>query len=476
MAASLSELGNEPAYKRRRTGEPLDMQSTTTQTAYSAASTHDVDVNSPDFQVSDYLSPEEAWLWRCLKELSESAADAPSQEFKRFDDLRQSLHLILGLMSGQMETQAKADADESAATSASSAEPEKYVWLDFRSTAIRSDLKSEIIQKVSQLYRSNRFFRNSLEPYTNVLTEQLVALVLKGMESEAEAVIKACPFLLERSATVTDSVGRVYENVTAYEAALYAGDTQMCEMMHPFFERLGDRGEAMRLAQCDNVFPDGVEDAYNAQEPYDFNELVNAIDQASDNEVREQLEKKETDTELGIVIKRFRADFASLSKQERLANPKHLLEAYRVFGCDERIRQWTQCKMQMDPRGTPNKLYIFEDQVFGFVQGYLPECDKQAFYQGMKSIVEGSEPRVRLSEFKYCDDERRGFRSLSFSAPFSGIGFDEPNLSSMASHGSIAAGEAGPNYNRRLFKELHHTKILKLKSLCSSKQALGNHA
>jgi len=340
--------------------------------------------------------------------------------------------------SGKAEEDEDVSAAGAVAAGASVAAAEKPVWLDFTPTPIRDDITPESIKRILALRHTNHFFREQSEPYINMLAEQLVALVLNGREDEAKKLIEACPFLLERRATVTDPVGRVYENFTAYQVALFAGDTKMCEMMHPFFAKHRGDGEAMRLAQCDNVFPEGVQAVIGEQVTYDFDGLIEAIGEASNDDIKNQLKDKITDSPLGQAINEFRRNFTTLSKQEQHANLKHLLEAFRAYAEDERIAAW-------EHDGNYEKMDVFWRQVIGFVQLFLPECDKQALHQGLYDGGQNSDSLSRESDFKF----NRGY-SLQLRGGSHGCGFDFAGFGGRRALGLLwPNGGMSPEFLRR---------------------------
>jgi hypothetical protein len=83
---------------------------------------------------------------------------------------------------------------------------------------------------------------------------------------------------------------------------------------------------------------------------------------------------QQNDSALFEAFNRFREEFASFSKKEAHANLKHLLEAYTQYG----TQAWCTQGLNYDKW---DKLDLFWCQVIGFVQLYLPECDKQIFHQ-----------------------------------------------------------------------------------------------
>lgn len=274
----------------------------------------------------------------------------------------------------------------------------------------------------------------------NAVTE-LVTLVLYGRKEEAEAMIRKNPGLLRASCKaplVQIQVGadtRDYDNVTAYEAALYSADVcankgnheEMVEMMHTYFDQM-EGGEGERQAQFDTVFPDGVEaiTADQEQKAQDFKTgmlqtIITAIDDASPEDVVSQLEHKtvtdNNNTGLAQAFEAFRNEFKRMSLADKHENLNYLMEAFDAFAAKgNKIGQWWRAASKS---GNCDKLDLYWRMVIGYVQAVsLAENTKQAFYQGLHNYVGSNLPLGRRDSFPVVGGD------LSLSLNSSGAGFD----------------------------------------------------
>jgi len=96
---------------------------------------------------------------------------------------------------------------------------------------------------------------------------KLINLVMKGEETKAKTLIKNHPEILLQKGTGKDPAGRTFENITAFQYALWALDWYMWEMMLPHMDTSKAR------EQYDALMIYGTE--YGKQ--FDFNPLIEAI-------------------------------------------------------------------------------------------------------------------------------------------------------------------------------------------------------
>ncbi len=231
--------------------------------------------------------------------------------------------------------------------------------------------------------------------------------VVKGEEKKAQAILDANPeLILTHTAKTIDYSGKSIEGLTAFQAALCAGDADMVKMMQSYFATL-DGGDEQVVLQIKTLFPDGF-DAHLVQQlgaTFDFSAIFDAISIASDDEVENALalsgvEFKQSDTarskpdgELTLTeaMNRFRESFTSTSLCEQTYNPQHLLQAIRLYASTfeaETLEDW----LQDDRRGRDinwdkGRRDLFWRQIIGFCQRFVPACTAQAFAQGLSSVV-----------------------------------------------------------------------------------------
>lgn len=236
---------------------------------------------------------------------------------------------------------------------------------------------------------------------------ELVRRIVCGEEAAAKAILDASPELLLKSGgEATDYSGRQIKNLPPFQAALCAGDVDMCKMIKNIFldypEKTGGFDEMFR--QFNEIFPWGLEAHIEDQKQnaYDFSAIVTAITNAAPAEVTAALSKVDarfTQSEDARVkpndrftlteeLNCFREQFTQKSHHEIVFNPQHLLRAFEVYMTQFEDWNW-------------DKRDLFWRQVIGFVQRSLPACDAQAFAQGIYYLTEENEPLRRSFVFRY---------------------------------------------------------------------------
>ena len=245
----------------------------------------------------------------------------------------------------------------------------------------------------------------------------LLQAVVQGNQIEADRVLALKPeLLLQATATAVDYSGKLIKDLTPFQAALCAGDVEMCEMMKPYFAELAE-GQTEIEKQFKVIFPSASDEEHaclqahaERQEAaaFDFRKIVEAIIKAKPNELSTALNKQYDDgMTLHKALSHFRQVFQDISYQERVFNPYHLLRALQCYA--ERYNDLAPGWEKRD---------LFWRQIVGFTQRYLPACYLQACAQGFYYIVEHGETLTRSFDFRHGGGS---IRDLVWGA---GLGFD----------------------------------------------------
>jgi len=245
----------------------------------------------------------------------------------------------------------------------------------------------------------------------------LLQAVVQGNQTEAERVLALEPkLLLKATATAEDYSGKLIKNLAPFQAALCAGDVEMSEMMKPYFAKL-ENGQAEIEKQFKGVFPSSSDEEQaflqahaesQKQAAFDFSEIVEAIVNASPDEVTTALARQYDDRmTLHKALSNFRQVLQDISYQDQVFNTYHLLSALQCYAD------------RFDALGPDwDKRDLFWRQIVGFTQRYLPACYLQACAQGFYYIVEHGETLTRSFDFRHGGGS---IRDLVWGA---GLGFD----------------------------------------------------
>ncbi|OGO90621.1 MAG: hypothetical protein A3F10_06835 [Coxiella sp. RIFCSPHIGHO2_12_FULL_42_15] len=244
--------------------------------------------------------------------------------------------------------------------------------------------------------------------------------VLFGDPVKAEQQLKASPslLLLKNTHPITDFSGKRVKNLTPFQAALCAGDVEMCEMMKKIFEERIKDGETLMQEQFNEIFPDGIDASIKKQQKaaFNFDEIITVICRAPISEITAALKvnEKNNRSPLCQALKKFRDHFEKISDSEKIFNPYHLLAAFKA--CPRAVndfQSWEQRK-------------LFCCQVIGFVQRYLPACYIQAFAQNLRDLTEEKKPLQRSFKFECKFKRMLEISSLHLSCRTScvGLGFN----------------------------------------------------
>lgn len=238
----------------------------------------------------------------------------------------------------------------------------------------------------------------------------LLLAVVQGNETEAKRLLTINPGLLRSSkGEATDHFNRLIKCFTPFQAALCMGDVEMCEMMKEYFLQLGD-GHLEMEEQFNAIFPGGLNAYVQTQQEavFDFNEILQAIIQAPENEVASAL-LKEFDINLPLhqALEKFRDAFTKKSLSEPVFNPYHLLRAFRTYQ-----------DAKSNSLDTSAKCNLFWRQVVGFAERSSPACTLQDFVLGIGHAL--YKDRTKTRSFKFEDEDS----IILPTQELSGLGFD----------------------------------------------------
>nr|HAT8715046.1 hypothetical protein [Legionella jordanis] len=280
------------------------------------------------------------------------------------------------------------------------------------SSLVLSDLPPEVFMMHMNCFLSNvskarlsltsskfcQFFKDDFKK-EKAAVAKLNSHILRGEEKEALSMIETCPDRLSTRATAMDYSGRIFREVTPFQAALLSHDVVLWKKMEPYFDTIPD-GLAEKARQFKKLFPNGLP----KQKPYDFSALIQIITKSPNKDILALLDNPfDFTSPLGQAIKVFRENFTALSMKETFFNPQHLIESLKIY--DEQFYLWSG-----------NQLYLLFSQVIGFTQRFLPAYYAQGYCQRLDTLIEGTKPFLRTLIFE---------KSTWFPLPSStGLGFD----------------------------------------------------
>jgi len=258
----------------------------------------------------------------------------------------------------------------------------------FNSTMFRYLANHEVARFSVACKQTYSWAYNELE--NRKATSALLLSVLQGNATEAiERTINPNLFLSTKG-VAKDYFNRRIQDLSPFQAALCAGDVEMCEMMKRYIVRL-ENGQVELEKQFNDVFPKGLEAHVQIKQDnvFDFSEILQAIIQAPDIEVTAALHKVfDNNLPLHLDLEKFRNAFTEKSFLETVFNPYHLLRAFQTY------------YQRFDDLVSMDKRNLFWRQIIGFVQRHLPACYLQALAQGTFYIVGENEALRRLFQFR----------------------------------------------------------------------------
>jgi hypothetical protein len=321
--------------------------------------------------------------------------------------------------------------------------PELQQLVLLRAGSYENPISTKMLGRVSQTSRGlNGLFndlREELKPKT------LLQAVLYGNEDKANKMLDANPELLFVKSTAIDCLGR-HVTCSPYQAALRDRDTDMLKMMEEYITDL-DLAALQRTEQ----YPEGIEE----QSVFNFKTILEAIKASDDLDAQLALNKHDNDSPLCKALNTFRRQFKVHVMNEKNFNPQHLLRAFQLY--DE----------QFDNFRISEQRDLFWRQVIGYVQRFLPACDRQTFAQGIYFLVEESEPLKRSFDFH----DGNGSFPVNFDESHSGLGFDYAAYVALIVDGQLL--DAGWAASLLSLENLCRTKTSDLQNFMQPRQRLS---
>lgn len=305
-------------------------------------------------------------------------------------------------------------------------------------------------------------------PALSSAIDEVVRAALCGDEDLARRLIAANPNYLFQRSNAMDFSGRIYTDITPFQAALFAGDVQMCEMMKHHFASIPN-GEAEMQKQLRQVFANNqcidshadLTSIFNSHlekqkqsTQINFKPMLDAVITAIKNASFEDLIGKlysqhngpisvEEAIKIYIIYcheKNFEntSDFfsdismrdlelkteiklrACIEKYKHSALNNTLLHfktAFKQLSNDEKVFNPQHLLYALkaivnlirDSISTDKKNIIWRD-VVGFIQRFLPACYIQAYTQGMCHIFVKDMPLQRsFYTLPFLDHSKLGF-------------------------------------------------------------------
>lgn len=305
--------------------------------------------------------------------------------------------------------------------------------LDEVARIITADEDADALKQESN-YPEMRVYKPLLVKKLQELVNPIVLAVVQGDLNQTEALILKKPLLSSIKGTAIDYSGRTGSDITPFQAALCAWDDDMYEMLakHMAPEEV--------TRQYEEIFPEGHEKYFADQTPFDFSKIIHVITQGSAEDVQAALNKQQDGSLLGQTLNQFRADFTTLSYQEKVFNPKHLMEALELY--DRQFDHWDWPKRD-----------LFWRQVIGYTQRFLPANIAMDFAQGLYYRVAKKEKSRRSFNFRFGGGS---IYPLTFDS-LSGLGFDYAAWGGPCCRGGWAGGGWRPGFFKTYVEQKHQT-------------------
>ncbi len=231
----------------------------------------------------------------------------------------------------------------------------------------------------------------------------LLEHVVRGEAIQAEYIVKNNPALAFEVVphTVIDYSDHRITKLSPFQKALCDGDNEMAEMMKKHILQAPNSQVLWKTMQrqfCD-IFPGGIKKHVKEQinRTFNFNPILRAIMRADKTEVENALKNigasfndkvpNKPNEKLTLIeaLNRFRHQFAKCAKRGKIFNPQHLQRATNIddYLSDKDYATWK------------DKMSLFNTQVVGLVQRFIPVNYEQAFEHGILQITEGRAPLKR---------------------------------------------------------------------------------
>ncbi len=283
--------------------------------------------------------------------------------------------------------------------------------------------------------------------FVDTVLNNLIIAVTNADKKMVECIIQANPIYL----TYKNS-----EGITAFQAALYANDNDMCAMMKIYFEKLHGGLEEMRQ-QFNELFPDGYE-AHLKKQNKEAEILLgntgineNIFKDVSPTDVTNALNNIPNTT--SILHKKL-AEFKNIFvekyiKKNKAHNPFILEKTYGIY--EKNYGPWSV-----------DQLHLFSQQVIGFIQRYSSKIWQQHYAQGIYNLVEKNEQQQRSFFLAGTTTDIRSLDKLGFEYCIDVGGCDYMPLLQIIKH-SLQTPISSPIsffYEKQV--EQKNTNILKL--------------
>lgn len=220
-------------------------------------------------------------------------------------------------------------------------------------------------------------------------TKEDVAALLKMLDEDPELLLEA--------GNVMTPGGLDCRRVTIYEFCLGAGDPELAAEVQKRFAMLPDpaKGEAERQRQYDLYKPHI--DNMLKQKPYDFTELLNALKNASAEDVKALRNGDMTHaSKLRDAIIKFRQDHAP----KKLLQPGMHYNYVNLQTAFDLINEEKDALYKLSDNNN-DKLDFFAILIIGFLQRRLPGYDRCVFAQGVFQMVERGKPCRRSLQYTF---------------------------------------------------------------------------
>jgi len=268
----------------------------------------------------------------------------------------------------------------------------------------------------------NSLFAGNARPARQV-EDNVWQRVVYGNEDGVLELLRCNASLVTEKRTVIDYSDREVDDATPFQMALRAGDEVMAEKIKDLYLRANpENGQQELDNQFNEIFPDGYESHLRAQQQAadDFerdylNPLIEAITNASRQDLDAALAKQYNDSVLHQRLTAFKTAFDELSKNEKIYNPNHLLKAFKKY--DENFDRWRDKFNDNHWRHVD----LFWRQVIGWQQRYMTTNYAQSFCTGLANMFNDGRPLQRTlglrhyangRAFQFFPLERHGYSNL----------------------------------------------------------------
>lgn len=225
------------------------------------------------------------------------------------------------------------------------------------------------------------------DDWYQIAYDQILALYTENLRFYAKKQADIIHDLYRRDAD-TGIIKAEEKHLEAYERALHSKDLKTIINAHT-------------NAQKDDVI--SVDQA-----------LIDAVENATDEEIQAVLDNPDIDSPLSTLIEQFREEVDIICQSEIISNPQHLLKLLTLYDAF--------CTRVMNADPNCQKRELFWCHLVGYMQRYLPAGDAQIFANPglFDSRFENADRNARSFDFKQGGSS---IFPLSFDSNF-GLGFE----------------------------------------------------